>query len=445
MDSEQFPHSKKRSNHTIFAIDLLHMRFDQYNFDSSIKKNLEALGFKKPTDIQYKSIPSIMKGEDVLAIAQTGTGKTAAFAIPIIDMIKTQKRVDVAKYTRALVMVPTHELAIQIEGVFKEIGKDTEVWPLALIGGVDQAPQIEKLKKGVDVVIATPGRMFDLISQGFLKLKDLQFLILDEADHMLDLGFYQDIKDIIFKTPRTRQTMFFSATINDKIKDLAYSIVRNPIRIQVSPKNPVNKNITHSLAYIEMDDKRFFLERVIHENSESKILVFVRTKVRAERVASAMARVNVKAETIHSDKDQEERTRVMQSFGSGELKILIATDVSARGVDIPNVDFVVNYDLPDVAENYVHRIGRTGRGMNKGIAISFCSTTEIEYLKAIEEYIGLKVSVIDITKDEYNKTLDFSETPENEDWKTLIEESEEHLAKAKKKKGQKKNKKRTQN
>ncbi|MDP4686005.1 MAG: DEAD/DEAH box helicase, partial [Salibacteraceae bacterium] len=326
------------------------MKFDQYNFDSSIKQNLEALGFKKPTDIQFKSIPSIMKGEDVLAIAQTGTGKTAAFAIPIIDMIKTQKRRDVAKYTRAVVMVPTHELAMQIERVFKEIGKDTDVWPLAVIGGVDQAPQIEKLKKGVDVVIGTPGRMFDLAAQGHLKLDDIQFLILDEADHMLDLGFYKDIRDMIFKTPRTRQTLFFSATINEKIKDLAYSIVRNPIRIQVSPKNPVNKNITHSLAYIEMDDKRFFLERVVNENTEAKIIVFVRTKVRAERVALAMKRVNIEAETIHSDKEQEERTRVMKDFGEGKLKILIATDVSARGVDIPNVDFVVNYDLPDVAE-----------------------------------------------------------------------------------------------
>ncbi len=419
------------------------MKFDQYNFDSSIKQNLEALGFKKPTDIQFKSIPSIMKGEDVLAIAQTGTGKTAAFAIPIIDMIKTQKRRDVAKYTRAVVMVPTHELAMQIERVFKEIGKDTDVWPLAVIGGVDQAPQIEKLKKGVDVVIGTPGRMFDLAAQGHLKLDDIQFLILDEADHMLDLGFYKDIRDMIFKTPRTRQTLFFSATINEKIKDLAYSIVRNPIRIQVSPKNPVNKNITHSLAYIEMDDKRFFLERVVNENAEAKIIVFVRTKVRAERVALAMKRVNIEAETIHSDKEQEERTRVMKDFGEGKLKILIATDVSARGVDIPNVDFVVNYDLPDVAENYVHRIGRTGRGMNKGIAVSFCASSEIEFLKAIETYIGVPISVIELDKEEYKKTIDFSETPENEDWQSLINESEKQLEKAKKKKGQKKNKKRT--
>jgi ATP-dependent RNA helicase RhlE len=419
------------------------MKFDQYNFDSSIKQNLETLGFKKPTDIQFKSIPSIMKGEDVLAIAQTGTGKTAAFAIPIIDMIKTQKRRDVAKYTRAVVMVPTHELAMQIERVFKEIGKDTDVWPLAVIGGVDQAPQIEKLKKGVDVVIGTPGRMFDLAAQGHLKLGDIQFLILDEADHMLDLGFYKDIRDMIFKTPRTRQTLFFSATINEKIKDLAYSIVRNPIRIQVSPKNPVNKNITHSLAYIEMDDKRFFLERVVNENPEAKIIVFVRTKVRAERVALAMKRVNIEAETIHSDKEQEERTRVMKDFGEGKLKILIATDVSARGVDIPNVDFVVNYDLPDVAENYVHRIGRTGRGMNKGIAVSFCASSEIEFLKAIETYIGVPISVIELDKEEYKKTIDFSETPENEDWQSLINESEKQLEKAKKKKGQKKNKKRT--
>lgn len=418
------------------------MRFDQYNFDSAIKKNLEDLGFKKPTDIQYKSIPSIIKGEDVLAIAQTGTGKTAAFAIPIIDLIQSRKRIDIAKFTRCVVMVPTHELAIQIDGVFKQISKDTNVFSLALIGGVEQEPQIAKLKKGVDVVIATPGRLFDLVSQGHLKLDAVQILVLDEADHMLDLGFYKDIRSLMFKLPKRRQTLFFSATINEKIKDLAYSIVTNPIRIQLSPKNPVNKNITHNMAFIEMDDKRFFLERIAKENSESKIIVFVRTKVRAERVAAAMARVDINANTIHSDKDQEHRSRVMKDFASGELKMLIATDVSARGVDIPNVDFVVNYDLPDVPENYVHRIGRTGRGANKGNAVSFCASNEIDLLKAIEEYIGMKISVLDLDKKTYQETIDFTEAPEVYDWKSLIDEAEAAIAKAKRKKGQKKNKKR---
>jgi ATP-dependent RNA helicase RhlE len=410
------------------------MKFDDYYIDQGIKRSLDNLGFKKPTDIQYRSIPAILKGEDVLAIAQTGTGKTGAFAIPIISTIEARKRPDRPDGVKCIVMAPTHELALQITGVFVELSRYTRVTILCIHGGVDQEPQIAGLNKGVDVLIATPGRLFDLVSQGHLRLHRVEILVLDEADHMLDLGFIKDIRDLTGKLPKKRQTLFFSATINDHIKDLAYSLVTNPIRIQVSPKDPVSKNITHSVAFIAMDDKRYFLERVVTENPESKILVFVRTKVRAERVFKAMERVNIATVTIHSDKDQNERAEAMRLFRSGEVKILVATDVSARGIDIPDVDYVVNYDLPDKPENYVHRVGRTGRGMKKGLAVSFSSPEEQEMLDTIEEFLGQPINRVHMDKSDYTQTIDFSS---EHDWRTLIAKEEEFQSKQKKKKGKK--------
>lgn len=409
------------------------MRFDQYNISPEIKQSLLELGYKKPTDIQFKAIPSILKGEDVLAIAQTGTGKTAAFAIPIIHQINARKTSKRAENIKCLVMVPTHELAEQVQKVFSTLGKYTNVKSFAIFGGTQQDPQIAKLTKGVDIVVATPGRLFDLISQGFLKLNRVETLVLDEADHMLALGFIKDIRDLMKHIPKYRQTLFFSATINDEIKKLAYSLVNNAIRIQLSPKDPVAKNIEHGVAYVEMDDKRFFLERIIKENSESKFLVFVRTKVRAERVLNAMGRVSITAVSIHSDKEHMERKQVMNQFRSGEVKILIATDVSARGIDIPDVDYVVNYDIPDVAENYVHRVGRTGRGTNKGNAISFCANEEKEMLATIESFLTKTIQVIEVTKADHKDTLSLSSGVEN-DWKKLIDEAEEPTKRKKKKK-----------
>lgn len=409
------------------------MKFSEYRIIPQIKQSLDELGFKRPTDIQFKAIPNILKGEDVLAIAQTGTGKTAAFAIPILHLIATHGTNDGVK---AIIMVPTHELAIQITEVFDKIGKYTEVRTLGIYGGVDQNPQIAKLQEGVDVVVATPGRVFDLASQGYLDLRDIKLLVLDEADLMLDLGFYNDIKDLIRYLPRHRQTLFFSATINEKIKDLAYSLVKNAIRIQISPKDPVSKNVTHSVMFVTMDDKRFFLERVVKENPEKKILVFVRTKVRAERVYEAMKRVGINSVTMHGGKDQENRLDVMKQFRSGEVKLLIATDVSARGVDIAGVDYVVNYDLPDVSENYVHRVGRTGRGNNKGYAVSFCSPEEVPILDEIETFLNKEITVLEIAKEDYTQTLDLTEDV-NDNWKQLLREAERE-DKNYKKKGKKK-------
>lgn len=409
------------------------MKFSDYTIAPEVKQNLETLGFKRPTDIQFKAIPHILQGEDVLAIAQTGTGKTAAFAIPIISQLHVRKTSSRSEGIRCVVMVPTRELAIQIAEAFQELARHTKVRIFAVTGGVDQDPQIARLDKGFDVLVATPGRVFDLVHQGHLRLNRVEMLVLDEADHMLALGFIKDIRDLIRHLPRTRQTLFFSATIDEEIKKLAYSLVVNPIRIQISPDNPVNTNITHFIAFVEMDDKRFFLERLINEHPDNKMLVFVRTKVRAERVLKALERVGIQSMTIHGDKEQQDRLQVMRSFRDGVVKILIATDISARGIDIPNVDYVVNYDMPEPPENYVHRIGRTGRGMSKGRAVAFCSPEEQPLLRDIENYIGQQIEAIMFSDDERQMARDLS--PESKvDLKALMKEVAEFEDKGGKKK-----------
>ena len=414
------------------------MKFADYKIDAKVKKGLVELGFKRPTDIQFKSIPNILNGEDLLAVAQTGTGKTGAFAIPIVDIVyRHSKFRKGGQHVKALILVPTHELATQIDKVITAIAKYTGLRSLPLIGGVDQDPQIAALDAGVDIVIATPGRMFDMIHQGYLQTEQIEMLVLDEADYMLDLGFKKDINDILRKLPNRRQTLFFSATINDKIKKIAYKIVKqNAIRIQISPKDPVSKNIEHFVLYVEMDDKRFFLERVVTENPESKILVFVRTKVRAERVSKAMARVDIASLTIHGDKNQKERSEVLEQFRNGQVKLLIGTDVTARGIDISDVDIVVNYDLPDEAENYVHRVGRTGRGKRKGHAYSFCSKEERPTLDEIQGFLKQLITVIKVDKLEYANTLNI-EREKKYDYMALIDDINE-FEKSKKKKRKKK-------
>ena len=409
------------------------MKFEEYSIADGIKTSISKLGFKKPTDIQFKSIPPILRGEDVLAIAQTGTGKTAAFAIPVLNILQDRKIKGRPDGVKCLVMVPTHELALQTENVFRVLGKHTRIKSFAIHGGVEQDPQIAQLNKGVDVLIATPGRMFDLVSQGALQLQRVEILVLDEADHMLDLGFIKDIRDLMQHLPRKRQTLFFSATIDEKIKKIAYSLVKDAIRIQISPKDPVAKNIEHAVAYIEMDDKRFFLENVITNNPDQKILVFVRTKVRAERVKKALERVDIQAETIHGDKEQAQRRLTMQLFHKGEIKVLIATDLSARGIDIPDVELVVNYDLPESPEYYVHRVGRTGRGTNKGQAISFCSKEERKMLATIEEQLGKPIYRTEISKGFYKDTIESSKENEETDWQSLIDQEETFQKNRKKK------------
>ncbi len=382
------------------------MKFEKFHLSDDLLRNLHDNGFFRTTDIQYKAIPSILKGEDVLAIAQTGTGKTAAFAIPIIDGLHASKSSKRSLGIKCLVMVPTRELAQQIGDVFNRLSKHTKVKPFALFGGVEQEAQIKKLQDGIDILISTPGRMFDLISQGFVDISHIETLVLDEADHMLDLGFIEDIKSIKRKLTRRHQTLFFSATINPEIKKLAFSQVRSTaIRIQISPEDPVSKNISHYVMFVEKDDKRFFLVEYINQNPDGKFIIFVRTRVRAERVAKVLERVEIKSLTLHGEKDQSDRAEVMRTFRNGDCKIMIATDLSARGIDIPDVTHVINYDLPEKPANYVHRIGRTGRGFNKGIAVSFCSQDEKELLAEIEGLLTKKIETIGVSKRDYEAVI----------------------------------------
>lgn len=408
------------------------MYFDDYPILKEIKTEIINLGWRRPTDIQFKAIKPILEGEDVLAIAQTGTGKTASFVIPTLNHIASFKSKYSKRYVKCLVMVPTRELAIQIASVYDDLGKGLSVKVLPILGGVEQESQIHQLQQGVDVVISTPGRLFDLVSQGHLDLSKLETLVLDEADHMLDLGFSKDIKDLMRHIPQKRQTLFFSATIDKRIKSTAYDIVRNAIRIQISPKNPVAKSIKHSVVFVEMDDKRFFLERLLKDNSDAKIIVFVRTKVRAERVQSAMERVSIASEVIHGGVEQHKRFSLLTSFKAGDIKVLITTDVAARGIDVPGVEIVVNYDLPEQAESYVHRVGRTGRGDAKGLAISFCSESEKPMLKEIETFTGDAIPVSEMDTATYKEIIYESEE-KGYDWKSLIDEQEAFQAKSKKK------------
>ena len=409
------------------------MKFEKYHISDEIKNNLKDLGFKRPTDIQFKSIPSILNGEDVLAIAQTGTGKTAAFVIPIVDKIERSKSSKRTKGIQCLVMVPTRELAEQIGDVFLTIAKHTKVKSYALFGGVEQDPQIKRLQDGIDILVTTPGRMFDLISQGYIDLRHIHTLVLDEADHMLDLGFIEDIKFVKKKLTQSHQTLFFSATINKKIKKLAFSQVKSSaIRIQISPEDPVSRNVSHFVLFVEMEDKRFFLQRFMDEHPKDKMIVFVRTRVRAERVAKAMDRVGIETVTLHGEKRQKDRSEVMKQFKEGGCRLMIATDVSARGIDIPDVAYVINYDLPEVAENYVHRVGRTGRGVNKGIALSFCAAEEKEQLEEIESYLTRPIAVLEIHKQDYFDTLE--SPPKESDWQAVIDEEENRKKRKRKKK-----------
>jgi len=406
------------------------MKFDRYYISAEIKKNLAQLGFKRPTDIQFKAIPSILNDEDVLAIAQTGTGKTAAFAIPVIDKIHRMKSSKRSYGIKCIVMVPTRELALQIGEVFKGLSKHTKVKTFTLHGGVEQDSQIAKLQDGIDVLIATPGRMFDLINQQAIRLGAVSTLVLDEADHMLDLGFIEDIKYIKKMLTQRHQTLFFSATFNDEIRKLAYSQVKSvAIRIQISPKDPVSKNVSHFVSYVEMDDKRFFLENFIKENPENKIIVFVRTRVRAERVAKAMGRAGINTLAIHGEKDQQQRSEAMQQFRDGACNILIATDVSARGIDVPDVNFVINYDLPEKHENYVHRVGRTGRGVKRGTAISFCSSEERELLEEIEAFLSKPIEVMKVGKNAYAQLVEAPEK-DKDSLRALVAEHDEWLNKS---------------
>lgn len=383
-----------------------------------IQDNIKALGYNRPTDIQFKAIPHILEGEDIMAIAQTGTGKTAAFAIPAVSNMMRRSRRFGYRGVRCVVMEPTHELAAQVAGVIKQLAKGTDVCVVAIHGGVGQDNQIALLKGAADIIVATPGRLFDLAAQGHLVTSQVEMLVVDEADHMLALGFYDDIAQLVRRIPKRRQTLFFSATIDAKIKELAYSLVYKAVRIEMS-QNKVAKNVTHQVLGVTMDEKRFFLERIVRENPEAHIIVFVRTQVRAERVQAAMKRVGIEAAHLHGGMSQVERNEALDDFRSGKVRMLVTTDVAARGIDIPAVDYVVNYDVPEKPENYVHRVGRTGRGMAKGYALTLADPGESRLIDAIEKYMGEAISILRMDKQEREATVDLSQDGAN-DWRSLL-------------------------
>ena len=412
------------------------MLFEGYGFVDRLQSNIESAGLRRPTDIQYRAIPVALRGDDLLAIAQTGTGKTLAFALPIIEMLAREPKGCIGYAPRAMVMVPTHELARQIYTVFTRMAKGTGVVPFCLVGGYTIEEQVKALPERVDVVIGTPGRVHDLARNDYVRFDALRVLVFDEADRMLELGFRDDIDRLLRMMPYRRQTLFFSATIGPEIKRLAHRLVRDAIRIEIAPETRIPATISHSLVEVPSDKKRFLLERIIVQHKDQKVLVFVRTQVRVERVVKALERVGFTAIKMHGGLERSERNEALSHFVDGEERIMVTTDVSARGLDIPGVEVVVNYDMPSEAETYVHRVGRTGRRKNKGVAISFCSEEERPQLAEIEGLLGGKLPRVRMPVEEDMSEIDFLGGIES-DWKTLIEKDREAraaLARAKRRK-----------
>lgn len=371
------------------------MTFNDLKLYNNIQQALEEEGYTNPTPIQEQAIPEILLGQDLVACAQTGTGKTGAFAIPILNLIhRIVGSAKKAKHIRTLVVTPTRELAIQIDESFKTYGKYTNVKSLVIFGGVNQMSQVNELKNGIDVLIATPGRLLDLHKQGFIDLNHLHHLVLDEADQMLDMGFINDVKKIIKLTPDNRQTLLFSATMPLAIRELADTFLTKPKYISVTPISSTAENVSQKVYFVNKDDKRLLLKQLIIEESLSNALVFTRTKHGADNIVKVLKKAHIKAEAIHGDKSQNARQRVLEQFKNKEIDILVATDIAARGIDIEQLPFVINFDIPNISETYVHRIGRTGRAGNSGLAISFCGKDEKPYWLDIEKLIRMKVKVV---------------------------------------------------
>ena len=371
------------------------MTFEELGLHRSLLKAVTEEGYNEPTPIQQKAIPIILKEKDLVGCAQTGTGKTAAFAIPIIhylhSVIGSSKR---TKQIRCLVITPTRELAIQIGESFDTYSKYTNLRQITVYGGVSQINQVDQLKKGADIRIATPGRLLDLHKQNFINLDHLHHLVLDEADLMLDMGFINDVRKIIKLTPENRQTLLFSATMPMAIRELADSFLKKPEYVSVTPVSSTAEIIKQQVYFVEKESKRSLLYHLIRNENLSNVLVFVRTKHGADNVVKSLKKNGVNAEAIHGDKSQTARQRVLESFKNKEVSVLVATDIAARGIDIESLPYVVNFDLPNIPETYVHRIGRTGRAGNNGISISFCGKDEEVYWKDILKLIKVDVKVI---------------------------------------------------
>lgn len=372
------------------------MNFKDLQLSPLLLKALDKKGYSQPSPIQEEAIPYVLQGQDLLGCAQTGTGKTAAFALPMIqNLMVSPKDRQKKKPIRALILTPTRELALQISENIKEYGAYTPIDEAVIFGGVSAVPQIKVLRKGIDILVATPGRLNDLIGQQEIDLSYVDIFVLDEADRMLDMGFIHDVKRVIARLPKKRQTLLFSATMPDEIQALAAKLLHNPVKVEVTPVSSTVDTIEASLYYVEKADKRPLLVDLLKHENFTSTLVFTRTKHGADRVSKYLTRAGICAAAIHGDKSQNARQAALGSFKSGQLRVLVATDIAARGIDIVELSCVINFDLPNISETYVHRIGRTGRAGLGGRAISFCDVEEIPYVKDIEKLIGKTIPVIE--------------------------------------------------
>ncbi|MGB7972615.1 MAG: DEAD/DEAH box helicase [Candidatus Deferrimicrobiaceae bacterium] len=383
------------------------MTFSDFGFSPDLLRAVAARKYTVPTPIQEKAIPHVMAGKDLLGCAQTGTGKTAAFALPILEKLgqagcaeerRPSRRRGKGKSlrpVRALILTPTRELAIQISESFREYGKHTALTQTVVYGGVSQVPQERALREGVDILVATPGRLLDLMSQGLVTLGSIEIFVLDEADRMLDMGFIRDIRRLVDKLPRRRQSLFFSATIPGDIRRLADTILRDPVMVAVTPQEPAPEAVDHFLYFVEKHDKAALLQHLLADPALRNVLVFTKTRHGADRVARHLARVRIPTEAIHGDKTQNARERALENFRRGKSRVLVATDIAARGLDIVGLSHVLNYDLPNEPESYVHRTGRTGRAGASGIALSFCDIGERPFIAAIEQLIRRHLKVVE--------------------------------------------------
>ncbi len=369
-------------------------RFENLNLKAPFLKALNEEGYTTPTPIQNETIPSALQGLDILGMAQTGTGKTAAFTLPILQKLNADQSVNKFRFPRAVILAPTRELAIQINDSIRKYGKFVPLKHTVIFGGVKQGPQVKLLNKGVDIIVATPGRLLDLINQGFCSLDKIQFFVLDEADRMLDMGFIRDVQKVVKILPAKRQTLFFSATMPDSVIKLADTLLKNPKKVKVkSTLTPVER-ISQSVIVIDPKEKVLQLITLLKDKVFESVIVFTKTKHKANRICQKLKAVGIETEAIHSNKSQAARQKALNAFKDGDIKILIATDIAARGIDVEAISHIVNFDMPSTPEDYVHRIGRTARAGASGIAISFCEPSERLKLFRIEKLINLKLDVI---------------------------------------------------
>lgn len=368
------------------------MNFESLGLIEPLLKALHQEGYENPTPIQQQAIPIVLQGTDLLGCAQTGTGKTAAFALPVIQQLHTRPTDQKGKRPiRALILTPTRELAIQIEESFKAYGRHTPLKYLVIFGGVGQFPQTQALRSGTDVLIATPGRLLDLMNQGFIDLRSLEIFILDEADRMLDMGFIHDVKRVIAKLPAKRQSLFFSATMPPEIQRLSATILSNPRKVEVAPPATTAEKIAQCIYYVNRADKKHLLLHILSDSEIERILVFTRTKHGANKVVKDLQKAAITSEAIHGNKSQNARQLALKNFKNKTTRVLVATDIAARGIDVDDLTHVINYEIPNVPETYVHRIGRTGRAGASGIAISFCEAEEVAYVKDIQKLTGVMI------------------------------------------------------